>query len=287
MLWCDEKVDPPQPSLDTLLISRPMSEPEELDLFGDPEMMALFIELHNGNPREGPGDDESTLRALAAIPELPERPDILDVGCGPGMQTLALAEATGGNITAFDYFPQFLDQLKTSAAERGIHGRINTVQGDMNNLPFEPGSFDLIWSEGAIYIMGFENGLREWMKYLKPGGAIAVSQITWLKDDVKKKRPNLYDWWMEHCPDIRTIGENLNIVTLLGYEVLGHFTLPESTWWDGYFASLTKGFERMREAHPNNEKVKILIDMELEEQQIYRDNSDWYGYEFYVMRSRI
>ena len=263
-----------------------MADNDEPDFFGDPEMMTLFMELHCGNPREGPGDDESTLRALRSIPDLPDRPDILDVGCGPGMQTLAIAEATGGDITALDFFPQFLEQLKTSAAESGLGERITTTQGDMNDLPFEPGSFDLIWSEGAIYIMGFENGLREWRKLLRPGGAIAVSQISWLKENVKENQGELFNWWIENCPDIRQISDNLRIIEKCGYEVLGHFTLPESAWWDGYYNSLTEGMDRLRETYHDDAKVEELIRMEMEEQRMYRENSDYFGYEFYIMRKK-
>ena len=261
-------------------------ENEEFDLFGDPEMMKLFMELHSGNPREGPGDDKSTLEALGIITDqmdLPDKPRILDVGCGPGMQTVCLAEATTGDITALDFFPQFLDQLERTAGERGVGDRIELVKGDMKEMPFEEESFDIIWSEGAIYIMGFENGLREWKRFLRHGGGIAVSQITWLKDTSEIPK-DLYDWWMENCPDIRTIGENLAIIEKLGYEVLGHFTLPESAWLEGYYPSLRVGLERMREKYPNNEKVAALIEMELEEQTLYANNSDCYGYEFYVMR---
>lgn len=260
-----------------------MTESEQSDLFDDPELMSRFMELHSGNPREGPGDDECSRRALMAIPDLPVRPDILDIGCGPGRQTLTLAEVTGGNIIGFDFYPQFLAQLESSALERGLDGRISTVQGDMNDLPFESGSFDLIWSEGAIYIMGFEKGLREWRTYLRPEGAIAVSQISWLRKDVPE---DLFTWWMENCQDIRHIDENLRIIDACGYELLEHFTLPESAWWDGYYSSLTEGMERLQEEYPNDPKVTALIEMELEEQQMYRDHSSWYGYEFYVMRLR-
>ena len=257
-------------------------------------MMRLFMEIHSGNPREGPGDDESTLRALRMItglPEFPSHPDILDVGCGPGMQTLALVRATGGMVTAVDIFPQFLEQLEHSATELDqndptgrVGGRIRTVRASMFELPFEPESFDLIWSEGAVYIMGFENGLREWGKFLRKGGAIAVSQISWLRENVDVEQKELYDWWMEHCSDIRQVGENLQIIESLGYEVLGHFTLPESAWEDGYYASLVQGIERVRKDHPGEKKAEEVIRMEREEQELYRTYSDWYGYEFYVMR---
>ena len=194
-------------------------ETDEPNFFDDPELMKLFLEVHSGNPREGPGDNVSTLRALGMIPGLPEQPDILDIACGPGMQTMALADATGGQITALDIFRHFLDQVEHSALERGMEKSIRTVKGSMFDLPFEQDSFDLLWSEGAIYIMGFEKGLREWRKFLRPRGAIAVTHISWLREDVCEIPKTLFDWWMNACPDIRPIRENLAIIEKCGYEL--------------------------------------------------------------------
>ncbi len=53
--------------------------------------MELFFEIHSGLPREGPGDDASTRKAFSMVPSLPASPLILDIGCGPGMQTLELS----------------------------------------------------------------------------------------------------------------------------------------------------------------------------------------------------
>jgi hypothetical protein len=50
----------------------------------------IFWEIHSNLPREGPGDDTSTRTAFFMLTDLPKAPRILDVGCGPGMQTLSL-----------------------------------------------------------------------------------------------------------------------------------------------------------------------------------------------------
>ena len=57
----------------------------------------------------------------------------------------------------------------------------------MFNLKFEDGSFDIIWSEGAIFVIGFEKGLREWRRLLTPDGYVAVSELSWLQSDVPKE----------------------------------------------------------------------------------------------------
>ncbi len=254
---------------------------DEMDFMNDTQMMALFFELHNGNPREGPGDNESTLKALTAIPNLPEKPKILDVGCGPGMQTFVLAEKTGGMITALDNNQPFLDALEKAARERNLNQRIQVKNGSMFELPFEPESFDLIWSEGAIYIIGFEKGLKEWGGFLRSGGYLVASHIAWLREDVPKE---LLDWWKENYPGILTVKENIGIVEANGYRLIDHFTLPESSWWENYYDHLKKGFVRMQEKYPDDEKVAALLQMEEEEQRMYREYSDYYGYEFFIMQ---
>ena len=72
----------------------------------------------------------------------------------------------------------------------------------MDNLPFQNEELDLIWSEGAIYNIGFERGMNEWSKYLKKGGFIAVSEASWFTSE----RPaEIEDFWMDAYPEISVI----------------------------------------------------------------------------------
>ena len=72
----------------------------------------------------------------------------------------------------------------------------------MDNLTFDKNSFDVIWSEGAIYNIGFEKGLSLWRNYLKDNGYIAVSEISWLIDT----RPEeIQQYWVNAYPEIYTI----------------------------------------------------------------------------------
>jgi ubiquinone/menaquinone biosynthesis C-methylase UbiE len=135
--------------------------------------------MHDGLPRLGPGNAESTLKALSCCHELPPSPRILDVGCGTGSQTLILAaELSDARITATDLSPNFLSQLTTEADRRGWVDRIEIKEADMNALPFPENSFDLIWSEGAVFIMGFDQGLKKWRTLVRPGGYLVVSEIS-------------------------------------------------------------------------------------------------------------
>ena len=127
--------------------------------------MEIFFEIHRDLPREAPGSDACTARALSMIPALPDDPRILDIGCGPGAQTLVLARQTGGRVTAIDTHQPFLDDLARRAERAGLTSRVHPQLGDMTALDFEEASFDVIWSEGAIYIMGLREGLTAWRRF--------------------------------------------------------------------------------------------------------------------------
>ena len=95
------------------------------------EGMEYFYELFVGLPRGGPGDNESTRKAFAYLKDLPSEPLILDIGCGPGMQTLELAKISNGKIIALDNYQPFLDILIRKAKERRI-SRKNYTKKSIN-----------------------------------------------------------------------------------------------------------------------------------------------------------
>lgn len=241
--------------------------------------MDLFFEIHKDLPREAPGDDASTRRAYGMLPRLPKEPSILDMGCGPGAQTLELARISGGTITALDLHEPFLADLERRADAAGLGDRITTHLKPMQDPGLPDRSFDLIWSEGAIYIIGFEEGLRAWRRLLKPGGAIAVTEISWLKPNPPREVAETWSTWY---PGMASIEENLKRITRQGYRVLGHFTLPESAWWEPYYNPILKRIERLRAQYARDAAVLKQLDAEQLEIDLYRRYAEWYGYEFYV-----
>ena len=140
-------------------------------------LMQYFFDIHSDLPREGPGDRESTSKAFSMLKDLNKNPRILDIGCGPGMQTLDLADLTDGKIIAVDFHQPFLDHLSEKARKKGVADRVQVVYADMASLNFEPETFDLIWSEGAAYIMEVENALTSWKRLLKKRGYLAITEI--------------------------------------------------------------------------------------------------------------
>ncbi len=168
--------------------------------------MDIFWELHSNLRREGPGDSASTARAYAAITNLPARPKILDIGCGPGMQTLDLAKLSGGEIIAIDFHQPFLDELVRRAKEAGLDKHIHAQKMSMFEMDFAPEQFDLVWSEGAIYIMGFKQGFKVCRPLLKPGGYMVVTELSWFQQNPPQE---VFDFWNESYPGMGTVTENI------------------------------------------------------------------------------
>jgi SAM-dependent methyltransferase len=240
----------------------------------------IFFEIHQNLPREGPGRNRYTRQAYKMLPELNE-PCILDVGCGPGAPTLELARLSQGKIIGMDTHLSYLRRLVRTAEEEGLSDRVKAVRGSMLEMGFLKKSFDLIWSEGAIYIIGFEKGLSEWRCLLKPGGYLVVHELTWLSPDPPKE---IYDYWKRLYAGIRTVPENLKKIPGLGYEVMGHFTLPEDAWWIEYYHPLEKRIQMLREKYPKDPKVLALLEEEQKEIDMYKKYQKWYGSVFFVMK---
>ena len=247
----------------------------------DERLIELLVELHEGLPRLGPGNDESTLKALALCEHLPAEPEILDVGCGTGAQTLALAANTDGHITAVDLISDFLAQLDKNVVRQGLEERIEIREADMNELPFPEASFDLIWSEGAIYIMGFDNGLSVWRPLVKPGGYLVVSEVSWFRPDPLQE---VQDFWNENYPAMRTVDENLAAARQRGWLTVGHFHLPKEGWVQEYYKQLGERLPVFRQANTADPDAQGVADMTEHEMSMYSRYSDFYGYEFYVFR---
>jgi SAM-dependent methyltransferase len=252
------------------------------------DLEALFI-LHSDIPREGPGSDEATREAIHRLSaglrsrDFSDRPcgQILDLGCGPGRQTLVLAAELQWAIAAVDFHLPYLLRLQQAAVERGLDHLITIRHQDMANLEDAPGTIDLIWAEGSIYNLGFANGLKLYRPLLREGGCVVVSEAAWLIDEPPQE---VLDFWQEEYPAITTIAGNIKLAEEAGYEVFDHFTLPRSAWWDEYLTPLAKRVRQLQpEASQNSALAEVLAATE-KEIDICDRFGDCFGYVFYLMR---
>ena len=180
-----------------------------------------------------------------------------------------------------DLFQPFLDVLEVRAQAAGLADQIQTHCLSMDELPFEAGRFDLIWSEGAIYNMGFEKGIRYWRQFLKPGGFLAVSEISWLRDE----RPEeLVAYWNNAYPDIDSISAKIQVLERAGYSPLAHVVLPPSCWLDDYYRPLQARYPAFLQRHHNSDAAVALQASDAEEIALYEQYQDYYSYGFYLAR---
>lgn len=243
--------------------------------------MSLFYKIYEQLPRQGPGDVQATRRAFRAVPTLARTPRILDVGCGVGQQSVELARLTDGCVTALDNHQPFLDILMRQAGTAGVADRIVCECMDMAHMSFVPASFDLIWSEGAIFILGFKRGLLQWRPLLQPQGTLVVSEIAWLKPDPPAE---LIEFWGTECPDMVEVESHLITAKRCGFHCLEHFVLPERAWWADYYEPLEAVLDQMCGDDPGDIEATRLCDTLRREMRMYRKYSDYYGYVFFVLQ---
>ena len=257
------------------------------------ELPEFFYEIFDPSlPRLNPGDEASTLRALNMLRSAGSGREgkaalrfrrILDLGCGCGGQTLSLARYTEGSILALDNHQAYLDELRRRAEAAGLSGRIHPVLKDMRTLTADDGPFDLIWSEGALFIIGFREGLAACRSLLTPGGGLAVSELCWLHPDSPADCRRLFS---EMYPDMTDVEAALSAIRASGYELLGYFTLPESAWWTSYYHPVEERLRLLRKRQAGNGENLSLIESVQKEIDTYRQYSAYYGSVFFVMRRR-
>ncbi|MBX2804379.1 MAG: methyltransferase domain-containing protein [Hyphomicrobiales bacterium] len=247
-----------------------MSDSREID---------IFFEIHCGLPQEGPGSFDSTKRALELAGSFPERAELLDVGCGPGRQTMDLARLLpSAIIDALDNHAPFLRAVQRKTTDAGVFNRVTAVEGDMAHLPTGPGSLDLIWCEGAAYIMGLRNALESWKPHLKTGGRIALTEPVWLRPEPPAETVEAFSEY----PTMRDPQGCREIVETCGYKLLGDFTLPEQDWLN-YYEPLEARIKVLRDKYSDDATALMVLDKEQAEIDDYRRNSSYYGYLFLIM----
>ena len=253
----------------------------------------FFYEIFDASlPRLNPGDEALTLKALNMLgwagprrekPAVARATWILDLGCGNGGPTITLARHTEGSILAVDNHQPYLDELQRRAEAAGVSDRIQVSLRDMRTLEKSEGPFDLIWSEGALFVMGFREGLAVCHSLLAPGGGLAASELCWLRPDPPAE---CREFFAAGYPAMADIEANLAAIRACDYEIVGHFTEPESTWWESYCRPLEARLRTLRKRHAADPEKLSMIEGIQREIDIYRQYSAFYGDVFFVMRRR-
>jgi ubiquinone/menaquinone biosynthesis C-methylase UbiE len=202
-----------------------------------------------------------TRKAFKMLPEIRD-PVILDIGCGTGVATLELARLSAGRVVGVDVDQVALDSLNQKIEHAGLTSRVKTVNGSMMDMQFRDNSFDIIWCEGAIYVVGFEEGLRAWRRFLRHKGFLVVhARIV----DVEKR---------------------IDSVSSCGYDLLNTFRVSKESWWDDYYGPMENLIEGLRHRYQNYPDALALLTKVQKEVDEFKSNPQHHGSVFYVMQRK-
>lgn len=246
-----------------------------------PRFWDLFLEVYEALPRQGPGDRASAEKALRLCGELPPAPDALDLGCGVGAQTRYLAELTSGTILAVDNHAPFIERLNRWIVQAGLSGRVRAAVGDMGRLELPAESFDLVWSEGALYQIGLENALRVCFSLLRPGGCLVFTDAVWRKENPPAEARALFDL---DYPAMGRPEDATAAITRAGFEPAGHFTLPDEAWRTDFYAPMEARIAELRGKYSGDAEASSALDLLAREPELHERYSGYYAYEFFAAR---
>lgn len=247
-----------------------------------PLFWEVFFDVYEALPRQGPGNRASAERALGMCRDLPAAPDVLDLGCGTGAQTLYLAELTGGSILAIDSHEPAIERLAAQVRESGLADRVQAAVGDMAS-PGVDRSFDLIWSEGALYNIGIAPALQVCSGLLRPGGYLVFTDAVWLRDDPPREVADAFEL---DYPAMGTVEDILALIKASGVALVDHFTLPDQAWWDDFYLPMERRVEELKPKYDGDPEARAALAEVAREPEMHRRFGDYYAYEFFVTRRR-
>ena len=233
-----------------------------------------FKQLLDGMSYWGPGDRAFTQQQFAELAIRPNR--ILDIGCGRGAATLALAQVCDAPILAIDLDESALAALERSARAAGYE-QVSTLCASMTALPAELAPVDLIWAEGSAYLMGFAKALAAWRPLLSARGCLVVSELVWLTDTPPAEARA---FWQEGYPGMQSLASLLETIRARGYECLSHTLLPERAWHN-YLDPIERNLARLEGELGDSAAFRDLT----QELAIHRQYLGHYGYVMCCLRA--
>lgn len=244
-------------------------------------MDEIFYKIFDEMPRLGPGSDAATLKALS-LTEVPEKnAEVLDIGCGTGAQTLVLASNISGRITALDNHQPYLDTLKKKFVSGKYTAELEYICNDMNKAEFPENSFDLIWAEGSVYIMGFEKALKLSAKALKKGGYAVFSDMNRISDNPPEEAVEFFG--IEY-PEMMTVSDCKELIGKSKLTLRDCFILDADSHLDNYYIPLQNRLEIFRNEYKNDVKVKELLLSLQNEIDVYIKYYEHFSYCYYIMQ---
>ena len=199
-----------------------------------------------------------TRKAYKLLPWL-KNPRILDIGCGSGVPTIELAKLSNGEVVGIDIDQSSLDELDRKIKELGFSKKIKTLNLSLFEISLPDESFDIIWSEGSINVIGFERGLTEWRRLIKQNGFLVIH-------------------------DEASISNKLSCIPSCGYRLVDYFLLPINAWWTEFFRPLERRINDLRHKYENDSEDIKLLNKFQNEIIMVKENPQKFGSAFYIIQ---
>jgi ubiquinone/menaquinone biosynthesis C-methylase UbiE len=238
--------------------------------------MELIIDFYKNMDYLGPGSLGETKKALSFMNLGFENLKVADIGCGTGRQTEILANELNAEIIAVDFLKKFLKSVKNRFS--GSNKSVKILEANMELLPFEDNEFDLIFSEGAVYNIGFKKGIQEWKRFIKPNGFLAISEISWLTEKPPKK---LEKFWKSSYSEIDTFENKISQLEQTGYKLIGNFPMANSSW-ENYYSEVQNNMNSFLKRNNYSNEAKEFVNECEEEIAIFKKYNEYYSYVFYI-----
>ena len=187
-------------------------------------------------------------------------PKILDIGCGSGVPTMELARLSNGEIIGIDIDYFVLDEFNEKIKEAHLSDRVRTIRCSMFDIEFPEASFDIIWAEGVMAVIGFERALRKWRRLIKPKRFLVVHD------------------------DIGDVERKHDLIPLCGYVLIDMFVIPKEVWWSEYYCPLEKKVKALQKKYSNDPEALALLDKEQKEVEAFKNNPQLHGSVFFLMQ---
>ncbi len=152
----------------------------------------------------------------------------------------------------------------------------------MDTLPFPPASYDLLWAEGSIFIMGVERGITAWKKFIRPGGYLAFTEAVWF---TVTPSAEVKEFWQEIYPDIKDVRGIQTVAEKAGYFWITSFPLPAFAWWDDYYTPFLARLPALENTYRDNAEARTILAGMKQEISLFRRHSHEYGYQFILLKN--
>lgn len=130
---------------------------------------------------------------------------VLEIGCGTGHATIALAGAVGetGHVDALDLSPKMIRQAEANVHALELHDRVSFIVGDVMQMEVSDGVYDAVFMSFTLELFDtpeLAQVLAEIRRVLRPGGRLGVVCVSHEGDETAALK--IYQWAHRHFPNL-------------------------------------------------------------------------------------